>query len=363
MVAPSNLVTPGPAASWKAAKKGRIVTEKTFVPHTSIHCSDSDGGAVPYRAAPPNVAVALSLHGFPRSSFQYLELNPRIADPVIALHARESEKSLLEITRAILVLAVFLSFSVSWSQTQIADQSNTPGNAQQNPTTPSSSAPAVPSASGTAAASDQAPSPQDSQDDSKGKQTKRMLWVVPNFGAVSANTQLPPMSPREKFVLAAHDSVLDYSSYTWAGILAGQAMLLNSDPELGHGIAGYGRYYWRTFTDGVSGTFFTEAIVPAIAHEDPRYYTLEQGGFFRRTGYAISRAFVTKTDAGRTRFSFSEVVGNALEAGLSTAYYPPEERGLSQTATNWATQMESAVLNHVFQEFWPDIRKKVFRQK
>ena len=112
-------------------------------------------------------------------------------------------------------------------------------------------------------------------------------------------------------------------------------MALNSDPELGHGIAGYGRYYWRTFTDGVSGTFFTEAIVPAITHEDPRYYTMGQGGFFRRTGYAISRAFVTKTDSGGTSFNFSEVVGNGLEAGLSNAYYPPQERGLSQTASNW----------------------------
>jgi hypothetical protein len=190
-----------------------------------------------------------------------------------------------------------------------------------------------------------------------------MLWVVPNFAAVDANKQLPPLSTREKFSLAAHDSVVDYSSYTWAGILAGQAMLLNSDPELGRGIKGYGRYYWRTFTDGVSGTFFTEAIVPAITHEDPRYYTMGHGGFFRRTGYAISRAFVTKTDSGGTSFNWSEVAGNGLEAGLSNAYYPPQERGLRQTALNWGTQMESAVLNHVFQEFWPDIRHHLLRQK
>src|SRR5260370_25157645 len=92
------------------------------------------------------------------------------------------------------------------------------------------------------------------------------------------------------------------------------------------------------------------------------YTTLfrSQGGFFRRTGYAISRAFLTKTDSGRTRFNFSEVVGNALEAGLSNAYYPPEERGLSETATNWGKQMESAVLNHIVQGFWPHIRPKVF---
>jgi hypothetical protein len=232
-----------------------------------------------------------------------------------------------------------------------------PSTSQSNP------APASLPDKATVAMPGQAPDAQNKKDDSQGQQSKRMFWVVPNFGAVNANTQLPPLSTREKFVLAAHDSVVDYSSFTWAGILAGQAMLLNSDPELGRGIAGYGRYYWRTFTDGVSGTFFTEAIVPAITHEDPRYYTMGKGGFFRRTGYAISRAFVTKTDSGGTSFNFSEVVGNALEAGLSTAYYPPQERGLSQTALNFGTQMESAVLNHVFQEFWPDIRKKILRQK
>ena len=183
-----------------------------------------------------------------------------------------------------------------------------------------------------------------------------------DFAAVSAGTQLPPLTKRGKFALAMHDC-LDYSGFTWTAILAGQSLAMRADPELGTGIKGYGRYYWRAFADGVSGTFFTEAIVPSIAHEDPRYYTMEQGGFFRRTGYAISRAVLTKTDSGRTRFSFSEVVGNALEAGLSNAYYPPQERGLSQTATNWGTQMESAVLNHLFQEFWPDIRRSVFRRK
>jgi hypothetical protein len=196
----------------------------------------------------------------------------------------------------------------------------------------------------------------------QGQQTKRMFGVVPNFAAVSADTQLPPLSTREKFSLAAHDSVVDYSSFTWAGILAAQAMALNSDPELGSGVAGYGRYYWRTFTDGVSGTFFTEAIVPAITHEDPRYYTLGRGSFSHRTGYAISRSFVTKTDSGGTSFNWSEVAGNGLEAALANLYYPPQERGLSQTARNWGTQMESAVLNHVFQEFWPDIRRKLRRK-
>jgi len=48
---------------------------------------------------------------------------------------------------------------------------------------------------------------------------------------------------------------------------------------------------------------------------------------------------------------------------LFNAYYPAQERTASQTAKNFGTQMESAVLNHFFQEFWPDIRTKIFRRK
>ncbi|HEV7220360.1 MAG: hypothetical protein ACHP8A_05885 [Terriglobales bacterium] len=267
----------------------------------------------------------------------------------------------------VVVFVFFILFlpAITWSQAQDRDQTDSVEYTQHStPTSQSKSPPASPSDTNTVSLTDSSQGAQNKIDDSRAKQTKRMFWVVPNFGAVNANTQLPPLSTREKFSLAAHDSLLDYSSFTWTGILAGQAMLLNSDPEFGSGIAGYGRYYWRTFADGVSGTFFTEAIVPAMTHEDPRYYTLGEGkGFFHRTGYAISRSFVTKTDSGGTSFNWSEVGGNGLEAALANAYYPHQERGLSQTAVNWGTQMESAVLNHVFQEFWPDIRRRLFRRK
>jgi hypothetical protein len=201
-----------------------------------------------------------------------------------------------------------------------------------------------------------------SKDESVGQQTNRIMWVVPNFAAVSANTKLPPLTTKGKFWLATQDS-FDYSAFIWTGILAGQEFGSENYPEFGQGAAGYGRYYWHSFVDGVSGTFFTEAIVPWATREDPRYYTLGRGGFFRRTGYALSRVVLTKTDAGGTSFNWSEIGGNALEAGLSNAYYPPQERGLRQTAINWGAQIESAALNNMAKEFWPDIRRLVFRRK
>jgi hypothetical protein len=274
---------------------------------------------------------------------------------------------LLEVRRATLALLFLLIPAGVWSQsspeTPPPDESKPPEVVQQSPPPQTNPPPSALPDKPTAAPPGQTPDAQNEQDDSQGKQTKRMFWLVPNFAAVDANAQLPPLSTREKFKLAAQDSVLDYSSYTWAAILAGQGMALRSDPEFGNGAAGYGRYYWHNFVDGISGTFFTEAIVPAMTHEDPRYYTMGKGGFFHRSWYAISCAFITKKDSGSWTFNWSEVGGNALEAGLANAYYPAQERSASQTARNFGTQMESAVLNHFFQEFWPDIRTKIFRRK
>src|SRR5260370_24295822 len=59
------------------------------------------------------------------------------------------------------------------------------------------------------------PTPADqTPDNSEGKQTKRMLWVVPNFAAVNPNKQLPPPFPPAKFAPAAPSSRDGFSSST-----------------------------------------------------------------------------------------------------------------------------------------------------
>jgi hypothetical protein len=77
----------------------------------------------------------------------------------------------------------------------------------------------------------------------------------------------------------------------------------------------------------------------------------------------LTQVVVTRTDSGGRSFNISEVLGNGLEAGLANAYYPPQERGWHKTAENWATGIESAALNNLVKEFWPDIRRFIFRQK
>lgn len=201
-----------------------------------------------------------------------------------------------------------------------------------------------------------------SDPDSEGKQPKRILWIIPNYRAVSADTQLPPESLKDKFILATEDS-FDYSSFALAGILAGIGQARNSEPEFHQGAAGYGRYYWHSFADQAVGNYLTEAIVPAATREDPRYYTLGHGGFFRRTGYAISRLLVTRTDSGGRSFNFSEIAGNGAGAAISDFYYPSADRTWTKTGQKWLTQVALDGIFNAFKEFWPDISHTVFRDK
>jgi hypothetical protein len=194
------------------------------------------------------------------------------------------------------------------------------------------------------------------------KQSKRILWIFPNYRAVSADTQLPPLSLKDKFWLATQDS-FDYSSFVSAGMFAGISQANKSYPEFGQGAKGYGRYYWHALADQAIGNYMTEAILPVVTHEDPRYYTLGHGGFFKRTGYAVSRLLITRTDAGGRTFNFSEIVGNGVGAGISDAYYPSRQRTWTKTYQKWTTQIALDGVFNIVKEFWPNINHSIFHGK
>jgi hypothetical protein len=196
----------------------------------------------------------------------------------------------------------------------------------------------------------------------QGRQTKRILFVVPNFRAVSADQQLPPQTVKEKFKTAMLDS-LDYSSFIFVGAQAGIAQATKSYPYFGQGAKGYGRYYWHTLADAINENTWVEFIIPSILHQDTRYYTLGKGKFGKRVGYAVTRVFITRSDDGNKTFNFSEVVGAGAFAGIANLYYPNQERTLTKTYQRWITNLAIDGGVFVFKEVWPDINNAFFHQK
>jgi len=206
------------------------------------------------------------------------------------------------------------------------------------------------------------PSTPGSSDEDYGKQNKRILGIIPNYRAVSANTHLPPLSFKGELWLATQDT-FDYSDFIFVGALAGLDMAGKSQPTFGQGAEGFGKYYWHVFVDGGIENYMTEAVIPVATKEDPRYYTLGKGGFVKRTSYAVTRLFITRTNSGTSTFNLSEVVGAGAAAGIGNAYYPAQDNQWVKTYQRWGTQVGLDGAFNILKEFWPDVNHAIFHGK
>ena len=196
----------------------------------------------------------------------------------------------------------------------------------------------------------------------EGKQTKRILGIVPNFRSVSVDVKLKPMTVKEKFIGATEDS-FDYSSFIFVAGLAGVDLAENSYPQFHQGAPGYARYYWHDFADQTDENYMVEFFLPSALHQDPRYYTLGHGGFVKRLGYSFSRIIITRQDDGKSNFNYSEVIGAGAASGVSSLYYPTVDRDWTKVGQRWATSVGLDGMTFIVKEFWPDINSKIFHQK
>lgn len=196
----------------------------------------------------------------------------------------------------------------------------------------------------------------------EGRQTKRILGIVPNFRSVSANQKLPPQSAKEKFVSTFQDS-FDYSAITFSAGLAGVSQAQDSYPEFHQGAAGYGRYFWHTFADQTNENFWVEGIMPVVFHQDTRYYTLGRGGLLKRGAYSFTRVLVTRGDDQNTQPNYSEVVGAGIGSSISSLYYPSSYRTWTKIGQRWLTNVIIDGCTLSFKEFWPDVNNAIFHQK
>ena len=194
------------------------------------------------------------------------------------------------------------------------------------------------------------------------QQPKRIMGIIPNYPAVSAGAKPPPPTPRQSFKLATETS-FDYSSFILTGLTSMMAEGINAHPELGKGVGGFGRYYWRGVVDKTDSNYWVLFILPTVLHHDERYYTLGHGSIWKRGIYAGSRVFITPNYAGTNTFNGSEVFGRAIAQGISNAYYPAPDRTAGDNAKRYGYALGRDALVNVFREFWPDIARHLFHHK
>jgi hypothetical protein len=187
---------------------------------------------------------------------------------------------------------------------------------------------------------------------------KRAFGVLPNYRTADGSAPFEPISAKYKLTIAVKDS-FDGPLYLTGGIFAGIYQLQNQNPSFGQGLKGYAHRYVTSFADQSIGNMMTEGFMPALLHQDPRYFRRGTGSVKSRLGYAVTRIFVCKNDSGKWGFNYSEVLGNSAGAAISNAYYP-DTRTVHDNVQKLGIQLGTDALSQVAKEFWPDIKRKWF---
>jgi hypothetical protein len=150
-----------------------------------------------------------------------------------------------------------------------------------------------------------------------------IFWIIPNYRSDENSAEIKPLTPGAKMKVALADC-FDPLAFLVARIFAGLSMAQKQYSSFGTGAQGFGKYYGGAFADQAIGNIMSEGLFPSWLYtRTPRYFVKGTGGFWKRTGYAMSREVITRGDDGRDHFNTSELAGNAVAAAISNLYIRP----------------------------------------
>jgi hypothetical protein len=87
------------------------------------------------------------------------------------------------------------------------------------------------------------------------------------------------------------------------------------------------------------------------------------GSFTHRLLYSLATNVVCKHDnTGKWEPSYSNVGGNIIAGAISNLYYPSSGSGVGQTFSNGFLVTAEGGIGSVFQEFWPDVSRKILHR-
>lgn len=191
-------------------------------------------------------------------------------------------------------------------------------------------------------------------------EAKRIFWIIPNFRTSPLLVPYKPLTAREKFHIATLDS-FDRGTFALGALFGVEAQLTRASPSFGGGVPAYAHYFATAYADYAIGDYMTEAIFPAMLHQDPRYFRRGSGGFWSRIGYAAGQIFWTHGDSGHGQFNVSEIAGNSTAVAISMAYYP-DNRTAGDAVSKLGSQLGVDLTSNILKEFWPDLDRRFSRK-
>jgi len=183
----------------------------------------------------------------------------------------------------------------------------------------------------------------------KAEEQQRVLRFIPNL-FVTYEPHPEPLTAKMKFHLAYKsltNPVFSVRAAAWAGVQQAR----DNPSEWGQGADGYGKRLGAGFADAVTGSLISNAILPSLLHQDPRYFYDGTGTKWSRARHAMVAPFVCKGDNGAWQPNYSQLGGSLIGYSISTAFYPSSNRTAGHVFQSFGIDTGLHVVGSLAQEF------------
>jgi hypothetical protein len=168
-----------------------------------------------------------------------------------------------------------------------------------------------------------------------------------------------PMTWQQKGYLALHDLTDPANFGTILGISA-ITVGADSHSAYGPGMRGFGKSVGVSLLQDATAQFFGAFAIPALVHQDPRYFRMGRGvPLSKRILYSVSRTVISRSDSGYSMPNYATLLNYPIDAELANFYVPGIHPDAASTFTRIITGYALDPANNLLNEFLPDVASRV----
>jgi hypothetical protein len=181
---------------------------------------------------------------------------------------------------------------------------------------------------------------------------------VPIFARFLDSATPLPLTPKQKFILAARDVVDPFNLLT-IGAVSAFSIADNAESHYGPGFHGFAKNAGVSLTQDMTGEFFGTFLIPALAHQDPHYHRMPNLSLRKRILHVIDEVVIAQSDDGPPMFNYATVFGTIGTNALGNLYVPGRNHSFGASIARISTSLATDPIGNAITEFVPDLARHV----
>ena len=182
--------------------------------------------------------------------------------------------------------------------------------------------------------------------------------TVPMFARFLDSATPLPLTPKQKFILAARD-VADPFNLLTIGAVSAFSIASNANSHYGPGFHGFAKNAGVSLSQDMTGEFFGTFLIPSLAHQDPHYHRMPNLSVRRRILHVIDEVVIAQSDDGTPMFNYATVFGTIGTNALGNLYVPGRNHSFGASIARISTSLATDPIGNAITEFVPDLARRV----